>query len=153
MLLSEGTAIPQSSPSVRVSDGELMAAAQRELGLEVSRDSKARGLFYAGARDRASEHAVLAALKGFEGLARVCLLGRRAVGNVAKPAEGNPLVTRIFVDDESEMGSHDVLFYLSERSAYGLIQRANGPIFHTSDAPLVDALVAKLQARYDLQPG
>ena len=41
---------------------------------------------------------------------------------------------------------------MSEHSAYGLLTGPDGRVFHTSDVPLVDALVGKLQALYDLQP-
>jgi len=41
---------------------------------------------------------------------------------------------------------------MSEYSAYGLLAGPSGKVFHTSDVPLVDALVSKLQALYDLQP-
>src|SRR5262245_12119261 len=150
-LLNERTTIPQSSPSVRCSDAELFQAIEREVGLEVGRDNKARGLLYVGVRDRSGESAFASALKTFQGVARVSLLSRRPAGNIAKPEEVNPLVHRVFLDTDEELAVHDFVLYLSEQSAYGLIQRAGGATFHTCDAPLVDALVAKLQSRYDLQ--
>ena len=44
------------------------------------------------------------------------------------------------------------LLFISEHSAYGLLTGPSGRMFHTSDVPLVDALVSKLQNLYDLQP-
>ena len=157
LLLSDGAKIPESSPSARVPvDPELLAAAQREAAREIGRDPRARGLLYVGTRDRLAEAPVLAALpagdatsRAGDPTARVYLLGPRG----ADPARlGHPLVTEVYVDGDARFATHDFLLFISEHSAYGLVAGPGPRMFHTSDMPLVDALVARLQALYDLQP-
>jgi hypothetical protein len=79
----------------------------------------------------------------------VYLLGPRGEG---RPAAPHPLVTEVYLDGDKRMAAHDFLLFISEHSAYGIIQRPGERLFHTSDVPLVDALVSKLQTLYDLQP-
>jgi hypothetical protein len=55
-------------------------------------------------------------------------------------------------DGDKRFADHAFVLFLSEHSAYALLAGPGGRVFHTSDAPLVDALVAKLQNLYDLQP-
>jgi hypothetical protein len=50
------------------------------------------------------------------------------------------------------MRAHAFLLFFGENSAYALVEGPGGRLFHTADVPLVDALVSKLQALYDLQP-
>ena len=80
--------------------------------------------------------------------ARVFVLGPRGS---AAPAQ-HRLVSRVHVEGDARIASHDFLLFLGESAAYALLQRPGGALFHTSDAPLVDLLVAKLQCAYDLQP-
>jgi len=157
LLLGEAAKIPESSPSARVpADPELLAAAQREAAREIGRDPRARGLLYVGTRDRLEAAPVLAALPAGAAAARagdptahVYLLGPRG----ADPARlGHPLVTEVYVDGDAHFATHDFLLFISEHSAYGLLAGPGERMFHTSDVPLVDALVSKLQALYDLQP-
>lgn len=157
LLLSEQARIPDSSPSCRLDfDPEFFAAAQREAAREVARDPRARGLLYVGTRDGVGSAPVRDALPPGEVAARtgdpsvhVYLLGPRGVG---RPAATHPLITEVFLDGDKRMIGHDFLLFISEHSAYGLIQRPGERLFHTSDVPLVDALVSKLQKLYDLQP-
>jgi two-component system cell cycle response regulator len=58
----------------------------------------------------------------------------------------------VYVDGDRRLAEHAFLLFISEHSAYALLSGPGGRTFHTSDAPLVDALVSKLQALYDLQP-
>jgi len=58
----------------------------------------------------------------------------------------------VYLDGDKRLAEHEFLLFMSEHSAYGLLVAPDGRIFHTSDVPLVDALVSKLQALYDLQP-
>jgi two-component system cell cycle response regulator len=157
LLLSDGAKIPESSPSERATaDPELVVAVQREAAREIGRDPRARGLLYVGSRERLEESPVLQALPTGEAAARagdttarVFLLGPRGADPVRL---GHPLVTEVYVDGDDRFATHDFLLFLSEHSAYGLIRGPGRRMFHTSDAPLVDALVSKLQAHYDLQP-
>jgi diguanylate cyclase (GGDEF)-like protein len=157
LLLSEKARIPDSSPSARLDfDPEFFAAAQREAAREVARDPRARGLLYVGASDGVAGAAVRDALPPGEVAARagdasvhVYLLGPRGDGRGAAP---HPLVTEVYLDGDKRMVGHDFLLFISEHSAYGVIQRPGERLFHTSDVPLVDALVSKLQTLYDLQP-
>jgi hypothetical protein len=58
----------------------------------------------------------------------------------------------VYVEGDARLAGHEFLLFLGENAAYGLLQRPDGTLFHTSDVPLVDLLVSKLQAAYDLQP-
>jgi diguanylate cyclase (GGDEF)-like protein len=157
LLLSENAKIPDSSPSSRLPrDGDLFAAAQREAAREIGRDPRARGLLYVGARGHIASAPVLEALppidaagRASDTTVRVYLLGPRG----SEPARiGHPLVTEVYVDGDPRFAGHEFVLFLSEHSAYGLLAGPDGRMFHTSDVPLVDALVSKLQTLYDLQP-
>lgn len=154
LLLQDTGRLPESSPSARPgAEPELFTAAQREVAREIGRDPRARGVLYLSARDGRAGAALRAALppgdpaaRAGDGAIRVFLLG--AVG--AAPA--HPLVTGVPLASDERLADHDLLLFLSEHSAYGLLTGPGGRIFHTSDMPLVDVLVSKLQAHYDLQP-
>jgi diguanylate cyclase (GGDEF)-like protein len=157
-LLLAGTArIPDTSTSARLdADPELFAAAQRECAREIARDPRARGLLYVGARGGLARQPVLGALPEGEALGRasdgavhVYLMGPSA-GDGARI--DHPLVTEVYLDGDARFAGHEFLLFLSEHSAYGFLSGPGGRVFHTSDVPLVDALVGKLQALYDLQP-
>ena len=80
---------------------------------------------------------------------RVYLLGRRA------DLESHPALTPVFLEGDERVGRHEFLFWLSESAAYALIQRRGRGAtwgFHSSDTAVVDGLIFKLQAEYDLQP-
>jgi diguanylate cyclase (GGDEF)-like protein len=154
-LLSDRSRIPESSPSARIpADPEFFAAAQREAAREIARDPRARGLLYVGLGAGVGGAEVVPALppaeagaRAGDGAAHVVLLGPR--GKEPRPA--HPLVTEVFLDGDKRMADHQFLLFISEHSSYGLLARG-GRCFHTSDAPLVDALVAKLQTLYELKP-
>ncbi|WP_242392296.1 GGDEF domain-containing response regulator [Anaeromyxobacter oryzisoli] len=156
LLLSDRAPIPETSPSARLDDdGELFAAAQREAAREIARDPRARGLLYVGVKDGLAGAPLRDALppgdpaaRAGDGSVRVYLLGPRGGGEDAPP---HPLVTEVYLDGDQRLAGHELLLFMSEHSAYGLLS-AGGRTFHTSDVPLVDALVSKLQALYDLQP-
>lgn len=157
LLLSDGARIPDTSPSARqAADREFFLAAQREAAREIARDPRARGVLYVGLRDGPAASPVPGLLPGGDAGARagdgavhVVLLGPRGGG---EGAPEHPLVTSVYLDGDARIASHDFLLFLGEHAAYGLLQRQGGPLFHTSDVPLVDALIAKLQTLYDLQP-
>ncbi|HSN16111.1 MAG TPA: response regulator, partial [Anaeromyxobacteraceae bacterium] len=157
LLLSEQARIPDSSPSTRIDfDPEFFSSAQREAAREVARDPRARGLLYVGTSEGVGAAAIRDGLPPGEVAARsgdasihVYLLGPRGDG---RPAPPHPLVTEVYLDGDKRMVGHDFLLFISEHSAYGIIQRPGERVFHTSDVPLVDALVSKLQTLYDLQP-
>ncbi|HET9552806.1 MAG TPA: response regulator [Anaeromyxobacteraceae bacterium] len=155
-LLIDGEArLPASSPSARLpADPERFAAAQREAAREIARDPRARGLLYVGTSGGLGNAPVLEALPAAE-------LGSRAgdasvhvylLGPRGGPPVAHPLVTEVFLDGDKRLAGHELLLFLSEHSAYAWISGPDGRAFHTSDVPLVDALVARLQALYDLQP-
>jgi two-component system cell cycle response regulator len=155
LLLSDGARIPESSPSARLPlDPDAFAAAQREAAREIARDPRARGLLYVGVHRGIGSASVVPALpqgeaagRARDGAVHVYVLGPRA----GAPGQAHPLVTEVFLDGDPRIAEHDFLLFVSEHSAYALLAGRDG-MFHTSDLPLVDALVAKLQALYDLQP-
>ena len=156
VLLSDAP-LPESSPSARLeADPELLASAQREAAREVARDPRARGQLYLGTRGPVGAAPLRAALPAGDPAARagdqamrVYVLGARGGG---PDATSHPLVTEVYLDGDKRLAEHEFLLFMSEHSAYGLLSGPGGRIFHTSDVPLVDALVSKLQALYDLQP-
>jgi two-component system cell cycle response regulator len=130
----------------------LFTQLQLELALEIARDPRARGLVYIGCGEIASSVPALEALERVpaDSAMRVSLLGRRGDGVV------HAGVTPVYLDGDERIARHQFILLFSENAAYALVQRraARGAPwgFHTSDAALVDELVEKLQARYDLQP-
>jgi diguanylate cyclase (GGDEF)-like protein len=156
VLLSDA-ALPESSPSARLpADPEFLLTAQREAAREIGRDPRARGHLYVGVKGPVSSAAIRAALPAGDLAARagdpsvrIYVLGAR--GQEA-PAPHHPLVTEVYLDGDQRLVDHEFLLFMSEHSAYGLLVGPDGRVFHTSDVPLVDALVGKLQALYDLQP-
>jgi len=156
-LLLADSALPESSPSARLdADAEFVAAAQREAAREIARDPRARGVLYVGVRGPVASAPVRAALpsgdpaaRAGDGTVRVYLLGPRG----GEPdAPHHPLITEVYLDGDKRLADHEFFLFMSEYSAYGLLAGPSGKVFHTSDVPLVDALVSKLQALYDLQP-
>jgi diguanylate cyclase (GGDEF)-like protein len=157
LLLTDTARIPESSPSARIDpDQEFFAAAQREAAREIARDPRARGLLYVGVGSGLATAPVRAALppgdpaaRAGDSSVRVYLLGPRGAG---PDGPAHPLVTEVYLDGDKRFAGHEFLLFISEHSAYGLLSGPAGRTFHTSDVPLVDALVSKLQALYDLQP-
>ncbi|HEX9049788.1 MAG TPA: response regulator [Anaeromyxobacter sp.] len=156
LLLSDSARIPESSPSARLdADADFFAAVQREAAREIARDPRARGVLYAGVAGGLAGAPLVAELPPGDPAARagdstvhVYLLGPR--GQAA--AQPHPLVTEVYLDGDQRFAGHEFLLFVSEHSAYGLLTGPGGRMFHTSDVPLVDALVSKLQTLYDLQP-
>jgi len=156
VLLSDAP-LPESSPSARPDpDPEFLAAAMREAAREVGRDPRARGHLYVGVSGAVGAAAIRSLLPPGDQAARagdqsmrVYLLGARGDG---PEAPRNALLTEIYLDGDKRLAEHEFLLFMSEHSAYGLLTGPGGRVFHTSDVPLVDALVGKLQALYDLQP-
>jgi diguanylate cyclase (GGDEF)-like protein len=157
VLLSESVRFPDGSPSALIPrDPELFASAQREAAREIARDPRARGLLYLGTGAGAADAPFLSALPPGDLAARagdatpcVYVLGPRPIGHAPV---AHPLVTEVYLDGDQRFAGHEFLLFLSEHSAYALLMGPAGRSFHTSDAPLVDALVARLQTLYDLQP-
>jgi two-component system cell cycle response regulator len=146
--------LPAAAQSARLpADPERFAAAQREAAREIARDPRARGLLYVGTSGNLGQAPVLAALPAGDGgragdaTVVVTLLGPRG-----GPPAAHPLVTEVFTDGDARFAGHQFLLFLSEHSAYAWLSGPDGRAFHTSELPLVDALVHQLQARYDLQP-
>ena len=124
---------------------------QHEIVRELLREPAARALVYVAT---AAIHAELPVLRALEAAPphfapRVYVLGRRAdVGR-------HPVATPIFLEGEERLAQHQLLLWLGDGAAYGLLQRAGkgaGWGFHTSDPSLVEGLVSKLQGEYDLKP-
>jgi hypothetical protein len=124
---------------------------QLEIARELTRDPLSRGLLYVGGPDIRSDLPVAQALEGVppDFAFRVYLMGRRA------DLDKHPALTPVFLEGDERMLRHEFLLWLSENSAYGLIQRRGKGTawgFHTSDTALVEGLISKLQAEYELQP-
>jgi diguanylate cyclase (GGDEF)-like protein len=152
-----GPAADPASSARRASDPELFAAVQREAARDIGRDPRARGLLYVGARPGAGPPEVLRCLpppggasRAGDAAARIVVLGPHAGDSGDEP--DHPLLSRVAVDRERRFQDHEFLLYLSEQAAYALLQDGSGRAFHTADPPLVDALVSRLQALYDLEP-
>jgi len=93
-------------------------------------------------------------VQGLEGApaelgSRVYALGRRS------DLPSHPTVMPVFLEGDERLAKHEFLLWLSENAAYALVQRPGRGAtwgFHTSDTGVVDHLIGKLQAEYDLQP-
>lgn len=156
LLIGGAPHLPESSPSARrPADPEAFAAVQLEVARELARDPRARGLVYAGGPGlaRAPLRAALpdgeATARAGDASAQVFLLGPRGGDHPAPP---HPQVTEIWLDGDQRLAGHQFLLHLSEQGGYAWLASDDGRAFHTSDVPLVDALVQRLQALYDLQP-
>ncbi len=127
------------------------ARVQRELGRELAREPHARGLLYIGTGEAAPEFPFLELLPPEIG-ARVCVLIRRGLKRLDHPA-----VSTVFLQGASPLTAAalqlEFLLFLSETGAYAYARRQREPIaFHSSDRPLVDHLISRLQHAFDLQP-
>jgi diguanylate cyclase (GGDEF)-like protein len=157
LLLDEGTALPEAALAARLpADPGFLEAVQREAAREIARDPRARGVLYVGTSGGLARAPVLDGLPDGEGAARagdasvhVYLLGPRAGGGHRVE---HPLVTEVYLDGDQRLATHQFVLFLSEQGAYAHLADAEGRAFHTADLALVDALVARLQALYDLQP-
>lgn len=157
--LLDGAPLPPGASSARLSAAPgLFADVQREVAREIGRDPRQRGLLYVGVSGSASEAPVAAALpllsaaaRAGDAGARVFVLGRRGSSPAGEPA-AHPLLTPVFVDGDKRLEDHRFLLLLRHDAAYALLQGRGGRTFHSSDAPLVDALVSRLQTQYDLDP-
>jgi two-component system cell cycle response regulator len=148
-------AAPAAEPSRRgqVSEG-LFDELQAEIARELLRDTSARGLLYIGLPEIRADLPVVTTLEAAGGAptelaARAYLLGRR--GDLAS----HPTLTPLFLEGDERLARHELILWLSEHSAYALVQRRGRGAawgFHTSDTAVVEGLVSKLQAEYDLQP-
>ncbi len=159
LLLDPGGPVPEPATSARLAaaDPELFAAVQREAARDIGRDPRARGLLYLGARAGAGAAELLRwlpppgrASRAGDASPSIVLLGPRGAAPGEEP--GHPLLSRVTLDGERRFEDHEFLLYLSEQAAYALLQDGTGRAFHTADPPLVDALVSRLQALYDLEP-
>jgi hypothetical protein len=129
----------------------LFGEVQTEVGRQLLRDRAHRGVLYVGAGLIKKELPIVRQLDGIppEFAFRVYVLGRRG------DLDSHPGVTPVFIESDERLQRHEFLFWLSEQAAYALVQRRGlGATwgFHTCDAAVVEALVSKLQAEYDLQP-
>jgi diguanylate cyclase (GGDEF)-like protein len=143
---------PRAEPSRRgkVSDA-LFDDLQAEIARELLRDPGARGVLYVGGPEVRASLPIAAGLEGApaEFAARVYVLGRRA------DLDGHNALTPVFLEGDERISRHEFLLWLSETSAYALLQRRGRGAtwgFHTSDMAVVDGLISKLQAQYSLQP-
>jgi hypothetical protein len=124
---------------------------QREIAREIHREPSARGLVYVGTPEIRADLAIAESLEvGMPDLSvRVYLLGRRA------DLDSHAALTPVFLEGDEKIARHQFVLWLSETSAYALVMRQGRGTswgFHTSDPALVEGLVAKLQAAYELQP-
>ncbi len=142
----------RAEPSRRgkVSDA-LFDELQTEIARELLRDPGSRGLLYVGGPEIRADLPIAAGLESAppEMASRIYLLGRRG------DLESHPAVTPVFLAGDERVARHEFLFWLSEHASYALIQRRGRGAawgFHSSDTAVVDGLISKLQAEYDLQP-
>jgi two-component system, cell cycle response regulator len=142
----------RAEPSRRgkVSDA-LFEELQAEIARELMRDPSHRGLVYVGGPEVRADLPIAQGLERAppEFGSRVYLLGRRA------DLESHPALTPVYLAGDERVARHEFLLWLSENAAYALIQRRGRGAtwgFHTSDTAVVDGLITKLQAEYDLQP-
>jgi two-component system cell cycle response regulator len=129
----------------------LFSEVQTEIAQEILRDPASRGILYVGGPEVRADSPLVASLEGApeELASRIYVLGRR------KDLDSHPALTPLFLEGDERLARHEFVFWLSETSAYALLQRRGKGAtwgFHTSDAAVVDGLIAKLQAAYDLQP-
>ncbi len=124
-----------------------LQAIRAEVMREVAREAGGRGLLFASA----GSGVIDASLPMLEALSpggtswSIYLLGKRGPSTLV-----HPVVSPVYVDAQDPIGRHDLLLLLSEESAYALLRREDGSAFHTSDGPLVDHLLTRLQQAYDL---
>ncbi|MBX5483431.1 MAG: response regulator [Myxococcaceae bacterium] len=124
---------------------------QTEVARELLRDPTSRGLLYVGGPEIRADLPVATGLDAAppEFAPRVYVLGRR------HDLDSHPALTPVFLEGDERLARHEFLLWLSEHSAYALIQRPGRGAtwgFHTSDPAVVDGLIARLQSEYDLQP-
>lgn len=124
---------------------------QAEIARELLRDPGARGVLYVGGPEIRADLPIAAGLEDVppEFVPRVYLLGRRA------DLDSHPALTPVFLEGDERVARHEFVLWLSESAAYALIQRRGRGAtwgFHSSDTTVVDGLISKLQAEYDLQP-
>ncbi len=124
---------------------------QTEIARELMRDPSSRGLLYVGGPEIRSDLPIAQGLESASPdlASRIYLLGRRV------DLESHRALTPVFLEGDERMGRHEFILWLSENAAYALIQRRGlGATwgFHSSDTAVVDGLITRLQAEYDLQP-
>jgi two-component system, cell cycle response regulator len=124
---------------------------QLEVARELLRDPTTRGLVYVGGSVMRSDLPIVRGLdvSPAEFAPRVYLMGKR--GDLVS----HPIITPVFLEGDEHLARHEFLLWLGDGLAYALLQRRGRGAtwgFHTSDPTLVEGLVSKLQATYDLQP-
>lgn len=124
---------------------------QHEIVCELLREPMARGLVYVGAPVVHSGLGVVRALEAAPAdfAPRVYVLGRR--GDLGE----HQVITPVFLEGDERLARHEFVLWLGDGAAYALLQRRGRGAtwgFHSSDPTLVEGLVSKLQAEYDLQP-
>lgn len=144
---SEGDDLQPSSRRL-VMSADTLRSVRAEVMRQVAREAGGRGLLYASA----GADAIHASLPMLESLARggaawtVHLLGKRGPSSLV-----HPVVTPVYVDAQDPVCRHDLLLFLSEQTSYALVRKGDGgAAFHSSDGPLVDHLISRLQQAYDL---
>lgn len=123
---------------------------EEEILRETGRKAGERAIIYLGRGKVTERTALLKTASLLEGSAsRVYLLLSKKTGIGSFPG-----VTPIFIDDPV-IGEHRFVLYLTERSGYALLCRANqqGEFygFHTNDRILIEDLMVKLQETYSLR--
>jgi len=142
----------RAEPSRRgkVSD-VLFEELQVEIARDLVRDPNARGVLYVGSPEIRADLPLSVGLEAAppDFASRVYLLGRRA------DLDSHPAISPVFLEGDEQLSRHEFLLWQSENASYALVQRRGRGAtwgFHTSDPGVVDGLVSKLQAEYDLQP-
>lgn len=131
--------------------GVLFDELQAEIARELLREPTARGLLYVGGPTVRSNLPIISALEAapVDFAPRVYVIGRRS------DLATHSVTTPVFLEGDERLTRNEFLLWLGDGAAYGLVQRRGRGAtwgFHTSDPTLVEGLVSKLQAEYDLQP-
>jgi diguanylate cyclase (GGDEF)-like protein len=124
---------------------------QSEVARDLLREPASRGLVYLGTPNVTTSLPLSKALdRAPEGFApHVYALGKRL------DLEEHVAITPVFLEGDERLQRHEFLLWLGDGSAYALLQRRGRGAtwgFHTADPMIVEGLVSKLQAEYDLQP-
>ncbi len=126
--------------------GQTRALLLAELARKLRREPSVRGLVYYGAGRIPADLPLLAGLEpGREIATQVYLLGR----SVPDPSD-RTCVTPVHLPKEEALDARRFLLVLTETAHYAWLERGKA-VFHTSDATLVQGLVARVQDAYDLQ--
>lgn len=150
VLLDPAGSEPSASSSRAPIDLELARIIRNEVARELARGPQVAGVVHLSDPGPAGRAELAEALGPGEDAAgrRVFLLSPGA--SAEPPSLIHPLITRIVVGRDPRLEGRTFVSFASERAAFALFTGPGGRSFHTSDAPLVHEIIARLEASYDL---